>query len=110
MSSHKWEARFTQGTSDGFAVQSSFRSQTSRILLHSNCYQGNKPAAAQQHPIVVWASEPLGLQREITNMTSMSVHNVYDKDVGIIKTFLRESSTFHKQEDRDMIHDSSKQI
>lgn len=73
MSSNEREAMFTRGTSDGFAVQLSFRSQTSRILLHGNCYQGNKPAAAQQRPIVVWVSEPFRLERETTNMTLMSV-------------------------------------
>lgn len=35
------EATFTLGSSDGFAVQPSFWSQTSRVLLHGNCYQGN---------------------------------------------------------------------
>lgn len=74
MSRNKPEAMFTQGTSDGFAVQPSSRSHTSRILLHGNCYQGNENAAAQRHPIVVWASEPFGLEREMTNMTPVSVH------------------------------------
>lgn len=62
MSRNKREAMFTQGTSGGFAVQPSSRSQTSRILLHGNCYRGNEPAAARQHPIVAWASEPFGLE------------------------------------------------
>lgn len=47
-------------------------SGVSTLLLHSYCYQGNKPAGAQQHPIVFWVSEPFGLEQEITNMTSMA--------------------------------------
>lgn len=101
MSSNKREAMFTQGTSDGFAVQPSSRSQTSRILLHGNCYQGNEPAAAQRHPIVVWASEPFGLEREMTNMTPASVHARGTRMWVSWQRILRKS--YQEQEDRELM-------
>lgn len=80
-------------------------SGVSALLLHSNCYQGNKPAAAQQNPIVFWASEPFGLEREITNMTSVAGAHVaqIQYEWASSQQLLKTSSLFHKQKERSII-------